>query len=382
MPEKAFVSMPYGVDPESPQNEWSMLFDYGLKPLERKMRGKPDFEPIRLLRADRELRDLNLKNHVKELIQDSALIIGVLTTTPFQTRKGKELRISNPNVLWELGYAEAHGKPIVVLADHSSIKDLPVLAGTPSVCNYNHKLVQAATQKDATKTLAHIAHELAPYVILGLGLARSGNARQNGRGARVYSGRERIGLGEVISTANKNVNILTTNVGWFLHNMGPGINQTAHPFARALLNGVPVQIVTMDPESVIAEYRARQLLKQDDVPGYRRELREGIVELFQRFGHLENFHLHIYNDLPLQITVWVDHRIITSIVTTGERARTRLHVEFSEFDEGVTESFTGHFQSMFNNSKDVRGVAWVLRPHMETWHEADQTQPIAPPERQ
>jgi hypothetical protein len=30
------------------------------------------------------------------------------------------------------------------------------------------------------------------------------------------------------------------------------------------------------------------------------------------------------------------------------------------YDEGVTESFVGHFQSMFDNSLDVRAVKWVL----------------------
>ena len=33
---------------------------------------------------------------------------------------GGELRLSNPNVMWELDYAEAMGKPGVVLADNES----------------------------------------------------------------------------------------------------------------------------------------------------------------------------------------------------------------------------------------------------------------------
>jgi len=162
----------------------------------------------------------------------------------------------------------------------------------------------------------------------------------------------------MIGSAWKQVDILTTNLNYF--RSGRFLIEP-HPIARALENGATVRIITMDPESVIAEYRAKQLMRSHDVPGYRRELREGIIWFFENFSNIQQFHLHIYNDLPLQITTRVDQTIITSIVTRGERARKRIQIQFSVYDEGVTESFISHFQTMFDNSTDVAGVKWVLR---------------------
>jgi len=34
MPDNVFVSMPFGENPESPENEWTKLYEQGLKPLE------------------------------------------------------------------------------------------------------------------------------------------------------------------------------------------------------------------------------------------------------------------------------------------------------------------------------------------------------------
>lgn len=166
----------------------------------------------------------------------------------------------------------------------------------------------------------------------------------------------------MISNARNQVDILTTNLNYFLFDK---LKLDSSPFKKALNNGASVRIVTMNPESVIAEYRAKQLIRGQDIPGYRSELRNGIVTLFNLFGDHPQFHLHVYDDLPLQITFRIDENIITSIATRGERARKRIQIKFSLYDEGVTESFVSHFQSMFDNSTDVRGLRWVTEYEKE-----------------
>ena len=359
MAETAFVSMPFGDDPESQENDWTKLYEYGIKPLETKLPEQKSYEPIVLFRADRTLNSLGLKSNVKSLIEQSTIVIGVLTTTSLAVKDGPGIRLSNPNVLWELGYAEALGKPIVALADNESLRAMPVLAGVPNVCVYNHDLVRAAKQKDASTALVKISRDLAPFVTKACDDARRGQSGQARTRATAYASRDDVQLPEIISGADHHVDILTTNVNYFL--TGKFQSGANHPFANALKNGATVRIVTMDPESVIAEYRARQLGRGDDIPGYRRELREGIVQLYETFGTEDTFYLHIYNDLPLQITIRIDETIITSVVTRGDRARKRIQIQFNLHDEGVTESFVSHFQSMFEDSKDIRGVAWVLR---------------------
>ena len=44
---------------------------------------------------------------------------GVLTSSPAGGNDQSGPRIANPNVLWELGFAEALGKPIITLRDDS-----------------------------------------------------------------------------------------------------------------------------------------------------------------------------------------------------------------------------------------------------------------------
>jgi hypothetical protein len=359
-----FVSMPFGKGPDSPNNEWTKLYDHGLKPLERDITGLPEgicHVPVRLWRADRNLESLALKTNVIRGIERCDYVLGVLTTAVVQGAHG--LRLTNPNVLWELGYAEAIGKPIVVLADNNDLRRLPVLAGLPNVCVYDHKLVQRVSPKDAPSVLPPlIARNLVQHLAVASIEANRGSTGLAGSRARFYPCRDEVPLPEMISNARKQVDILTTNLTYFLLKK---FERAMHPIAMALKNGATVRVVTMDPESVIAEYRARQLILGQDVPGYRRELRRAIIQFFNRFGSSSDFHLHIYNDLPLQITTRVDHAIITSAVTIGERARKRIQIQFNLQDEGVTESFVGHFQSMFDNSTDVTGLRWVVRPESE-----------------
>jgi hypothetical protein len=217
-----------------------------------------------------------------------------------------------------LGHAEALGKPIVVLADDTSLRDLPVLAGLPNVCVYNHKLVQDVKPSDAGEVLKLIARDLAAWVTQACEDARRGQTVGARTRATTYAKRDDIILAPMISSSHQIVDILTTNVAYFLTGKFKPSEDTEHPFAAALRNGASVRIVTMDPESVIAEYRARQLGRGDDVPGYRKELRDGIISLHNLFAHRGNFYLKIYNDLPLQITTRVDQTIFTSIVTRGD----------------------------------------------------------------
>jgi hypothetical protein len=351
-----FVSMPFGDDPDSPDNEWSKLFEYGLKPLERHLTGLPEgirHVPIKLWRADRNLESLTLKTNVMLGIERSAFVLCVLTTSVVRGTHG--LRLTNPNVLWELGYAEAIGKPVVVLADNNDLRRLPILAGVPNVCVYDHNLVKRVRPRDASQVLGFIARNLVQHVTQALEESARGPISSHGSRARFYASRDAVDLPGMISGAERQVDILTTNLDYFVSAKlrEPG------PIAEALHNGATVRIVTMDPESVIAEYRARQLVRGQDIPGYRSELRNGIIRLFGRFGDHPHFHLHTYNDLPLQITIRVDHVVLTSVVTRGERARKRIQIQFNLHDEGVTESFVSHFQSMFDTSTDVKGVNWV-----------------------
>jgi hypothetical protein len=246
------------------------------------------------------------------------------------------------------------------MADHSDLRDLPVLTGMPTVYAYNHELVRAAQPQEAKQALLKVAQDLAPYVRLACQQSKRGHLESIRTRPTAYATRKDVALAEVVSQAEHYVDVLTTNVSYFLSSEFHSGLKAVHPFMAALRKGAAIRIVTMDPESIIAEYRAKQLNKKDDIPGYRDELRKGIIYLYKLFEAYPNFSLHLYDDLPLQITTRVDQTIITSVVTKGDRARKRIQIEFHLTDDGVSESFISHFQSMFDGSTDARGIAWIL----------------------
>ncbi|MGR3310894.1 MAG: hypothetical protein ACUZ77_08975 [Candidatus Brocadiales bacterium] len=250
MTDVAFVSMPFGDNPDSPENEWTKLFDYGLKPLEKNLEGLPDnikHTPIKLWRADRDLKSLSLKLNVMRGIEQATFLMCVLTTATVEGTSG--LRLTNPNVLWELGYADALGKPIIVMADDPSLTQLPVLTGFPNVCTYNHKVVQDTKVKDAPDGLKHIAKNLVSYVLQASEEARKGKTSNYRTRAIAYSNRDAVDLMSMISNAKNQVDILTTNLNYFYSDK---LDNTDSPFHEALKNGASVRIVTMNPESIIA----------------------------------------------------------------------------------------------------------------------------------
>jgi hypothetical protein len=178
-----------------------------------------------------------------------------------------------------------------------------------------------------------------------------------------YSEREICKLERLISLAKKRVDILVTNLDWLV-NQGPfelENTQQEHPFRKAISNGAEIRIVAMDPEAIIAEYRAKQLGKGADVPGYREILRESIKKVYNAFRKDSKFNLRIYNELPLQITFIIDDIVITGIIVRGRKSRELIHIEFHKGSEGVVESFLNHFESLFNASMDASQFNWVIR---------------------
>lgn len=349
-----FVSMPYGLEPEDPNNEWTKLYNFGIMPLiDNEILRKSDLS-LNIYRADHTLKDLGLKKNVMACIESSDIVICVLT--------------QNENVFWEIGYAEALEKPIVFMGDRSSLKKikLPVLAGQPNFCRYDQNVVRDSSldEDKGQEVLRQINHDLIPYVkhaIQHIGHTKVGRTIYK---VIAYTRREEIYLDKVISEAKRRVDVLVTNLDWFVSQgkfqLEKGKEQD-HPFQKAINNGARVRILAMDPEAIISEYRAKQLGKGADIPGYREVLRKSIIRVFSIFRGDNNFNLRIYNELPLQYTFIIDDIIITGIIVRGERSRDLIHVEFDKGSEGVTESFLNHFESLFNASSDASQFNWVTR---------------------
>ena len=224
---------------------------------------------------------------------------------------------------------------------------------------YSHDMVRACNPKDAPEVLGIIARNLRDHVRLAIVNAAEGQRSRTWVNAIAYSNRDVVPLGDMIARARRTVELLTTNLHYYYSRSFYTGPKALHPFELALRKGVRVNVVTMDPESLIAEYRGKQLYRGADIPGYRKELRDGIRLFYELYKKYSNFSMHLYSDLPLQITIRVDETVLTSVVTRGTRARNRIQMQFDLSYAPVTESFVTHFQAVYDSSEDIRNVLWV-----------------------
>ncbi len=341
--------MPFG-NLKDKNNKWTKLFKNGIKPLEN------EFEDYRIeiVRADKNLQDLALKENVRKGIESSDIVLCVLT--------------KNYNIFWEIGYSEALEIPIAFMLDDEDTKitDIPLLAGQPNYFQYNLGFIKNAPDDDKG-VFNSLRNQLKPYIEKAITYTSHRSVGQTKYKVHAYSRRDLIELDKIISSAKRKVDILETNLDWFVNYGEFKIDNDSlkekHPFNLALKNGCEIKIVTMDPEAIISEFRAKQLGKQIDVPGYREILRESIRKLYKAFRNEigDKFNLKIYSELPLQITSVVDDQIITGIIARGRKSRELIHIEFNKHLEGVNESFLNHFESIYNSSNDASSFNWVVK---------------------
>ncbi len=77
----------------------------------------------------------------------------------------------------------------------------------------------------------------------------------------------------------------------------------------------------------------------------------------------DNVDIRIYDDLPSQITLLIDGKVITGFVSRGHQARYNIHVEFNLSCEGVKETFEQHFAEVLANQKDTTHITHFKWAH-------------------
>lgn len=356
-----FASMPFGENPESDQNEWTRLYNHGIKcceqlALEDRLFASSNMtqgqRTLTIARADFNLKALGLKENVRFHIDVCDFMICVLTI-----QKGSDALL-NPNLLWEIGYAEARRKPIVFLGNDECVRRIPALVGSDNLfCLFEPQLFEPDSKLGRLEDHgARVAKDLMPFIRAAIDRIEE---RQPGRRGcyevLAYSDRRHVNLVQFLKSARSTIDILTTNLDYF--------RKEKDRLKETIERGVTIRIAVMDPDCHIAEYRAKQLGLTGDVGQYREELRNAILELYVHFEKYygDRFKIMVYEDLPLQITIRVDNEVITSFVTRGKRSRERLHVRFRVEDEGVFDTFVGHFGGVFDGAKDIRQFSWLYR---------------------
>ncbi len=347
---EVFVSMPYGREEDS-KKYWNSFYQSGIEGM------KPLFQAknytLNFLRAQETPSALELKQSVKTLIERCRICLGVITGV-------------NPNVLWEVGYAESKGKPVILLVAEGldETQYPPVLIAEILKFVYNGKIFH---ENPPNKTLIlDFQQQLLSFFELAVNVVK-------GKGEslplyKVFSNRVGANLPQEIINANDTIDLITTNLSYYtdLENFSVKIDGEKHyAFDPPILSkGVRVRILTLNPESVIAEYRAKQLGKEHEVNVYRDQLRKAATSFYHRYFDMENVDIKIYDDLPSQISLIIDGKIITGFVSRGQQSRFNIHVEFNSECKGAHETFEKHFSEVHANQKyttDISHFKWAQK---------------------
>jgi hypothetical protein len=341
----AFVSMPFGSSTDGSDRYWNDFFNaiQDIVPLLQTR----DFT-INFHRADQTVGDLQLKESVKKQIQESNLVVAVITGL-------------NPNVFWEVGYSHCLNLPIVFLVEANSqeARRCPVLINETLQFQYDGKIFDVVPQDD--KKLGDFKRGLIPFLKTAVDTIKAKIAHP----PRFYSDRNSVLLPKKVWDAKKSIDVITSNLSYFadIEKFYIEINgKKEFPFDEPIEKGVKVRILSLNPDSSIAEYRAKQLGLEYDVAGYREELRNSARFFYQRYEKHKNVEIWIYEDLPLQITFIIDDEVVTSIMSSANRSRDNIHCVFDGKYEGVGSSFKEHFSEVLANKSHTSHIshfAWA-----------------------
>lgn len=349
---KVFISRPYDKE-EDKIKKWNDLYATGIDQAV-KLFNENHINDYKLTAYDAERSESieDIKDKVAVALDESDIFLCVLS----------EYRSS---VMFEVGYARKLGLPSIYLLGKSYAEQpKPILVGEPDILYYNED--QNAYNIIPTKLSKYLLQackgvELKKY--------KDDNISQNPvYSVSCYKDRDNIDIPKKIRNASKKINILTTNMHYFV---SPEIveeqhedNPTLDYLEEVLTKGVKITILTMDPDSNLVVERYKQLNPQysDDVYRYREELRQSIIVFYKKFKeHIlkSNMVFNLYDSLPTQMVYWIDNILFVPSMAGDRRSRNCIHVMFEENQPGVAETYLHHFSLVFRESKGIQQFSWI-----------------------
>ncbi len=256
------------------------------------------------------------------------------------------VRSPNPSVMHEIGYARGLDIPVVLIGEKNTSHHLPANLKGFLVCEYKVHDLKSKTDHEFVSRLAD--------TIVGQ-IARVGTPMAPGE-FRIegYRYREQVDLPYLVKNARHRILILTTNlqdinsrlqepIKYALeHNVG---QSAPLPSEGPRHPNLKVDILTMDPESIVTNARAKQLNR--NVVDYRNDLREACAEM-KKFG--ETFEpgvveLGTYVSLPTLIVFIIDDIVVWSVPFPSQQSRMVPHFVVSH-DDITIQQFVSYFFSV------------------------------------
>lgn len=316
---KCFVAMKFG-------EPFDSLYNKGILPL-----ANVDFNDARVsfMRADRNLKSLDFLRNVWMNIKASNFVLADISpfdNTPF-----------NPNVFYEIGYAKALNMPVIVISHGGH--DRPPVNVTDCI-----KLVYPYYKEDMEAMADQLSNILTPAIGEAINtVKRETMVQSESYDVTCYKDRNAADIGKAIVSARREIIILQTNLA------------TIHLYLESILEAIKlsreqktqlrVRILTLDPDSYFAAFRAKQLTIA--VAEYRKELHENIVAVIKELRTYPEVQLRVYDDFPTQIVFMADDKVFDCTVARRFRSRNLCTFKIDLRSMGVEKSFLFHFESLW-----------------------------------
>jgi nucleoside 2-deoxyribosyltransferase len=319
----AFVSMPF-----SP--EFDNVFLHGILGVGSHLQ---EYQ-LNWIRLDREAYKQRLiEQNVLKHIDMADFMVADISRYPNQGT-------ANVSVMHEIGYACGRGVPFILIGKNGTHKNLPSNLKGSIVTEYQSETEPAL--KDFSRRLSLQIRKTLHEEVLH---SPHGGFRVEG-----FAGRSKLHLPELIKRAEHRINILTTNLNYTDIHLKESVvraleENKKNPVFR-------VEILTMDPESDVANARAVQLGKTS-VRQYRDELRKSLDNVRKALAKYRNVEIITYRSLPTQMTFIIDTTVIVAVVSLGQQSRDGIHFVLSDVNTSAAP-FQNHF-ILLKNSAAVQG---------------------------
>jgi hypothetical protein len=302
----------------------------------------------------------NIQKNVLSSIKKSHLLVADISSQYVQIEKSNinesdtkpkpkpkpKVESPNPSVMHEIGFATALGIPIFLIGQRGSSEHLPANLKGFLVSEYDkEELVK--TDSNYTKEFSNNLAETITNVIDKAGAPLTpGDFPVEG-----YRLRRTVDLPYLIRNSKYRVYVLTTNIEYVLERLLEAIkyaldlNISKHPDSKEPLNkSFKVDILTMDPESIVTNARAKQL--SVNVAKFRDILRESLDKIKQFSNEYpNNVEIATYVSLPTLIMFVIDDMIVCSVPFPSQQSRLVPHFVIAH-DDVTIQQFISYFFSV------------------------------------
>jgi hypothetical protein len=316
---RCFVIQPFGVKKNGSTGE-SVDNDMVYSALQKLESIDPTF-PVLIFRGDnRPVERDNLNSHLYDCFEEANFCIADVTG-------------QNPNVCYEIGYAHAKGLKVIIICQNR--KDVPSDLEGALVVPYKSANLSILAN-DIRNHFGRVKDEVTNKI----------KRKKEEKLAKIpyLSTRDDHLIRQKILSAETHIDILQTNLSVlqqdFIDDLVRALEQEEN---------LRLRILTLDPQSVFVNYRAKQL-DETEVRIFRTELQGALDAVYFRLrGFKSRVQIKTYDDFPSQIAFFFDQEILACVVSATGRSRDNCAFLLPSTFPGAKRSFTDHFSHLWSS---------------------------------